>query len=369
MRKSPQHYAIRRVLLTTLLLPLASESFTKVQQSIPRYQTCRFLPSWQLSATERQDADPSSSDKSQIKTSFSTNVQTTESQRTQRPEGVYVRPSAAVERGSGFFIPGLQGPRLRLLAGSLGLSLAAWNHYYGALTITETTTATASSNLAEIMSVAYSLLVLLQGFIESFRSSNRNGSNDLALPTKNQKIKTGADRNALTTRKVWSINTVASERNGYSAEWQNRVEWATQTFMSLTPASCMMILNTSNGISFRIERESHLFSSNIGTKEEPFRTDACCDAVQLLQQSSTGRISLPVTHPVSQALLFGVDDTAAANDDQSKDAIRTVVLQRISDELCICMASDQLLVAFRKQDLTWLGQLATYLNAEKGLVV
>ena len=46
----------------------------------------------------------------------------------QRPrgksDGFYVRPSAAVEKGGAFFVPGLEGFRLKLLAASvLGLAL------------------------------------------------------------------------------------------------------------------------------------------------------------------------------------------------------------------------------------------------------
>ena len=48
----------------------------------------------------------------------------------QRPrgksDGFYVRPSAAVEKGGAFFVPGLEGFRLKLLAASvLGLALVA----------------------------------------------------------------------------------------------------------------------------------------------------------------------------------------------------------------------------------------------------
>ena len=39
-----------------------------------------------------------------------------------KSSGVYARPSAAIERGSGFFIPGLEGSRVRLLFGILALS-------------------------------------------------------------------------------------------------------------------------------------------------------------------------------------------------------------------------------------------------------
>ena len=47
-------------------------------------------------------------------------------------QGVYVRPSGAIERGSGFFFPGLEGPKVRVLFGVVLLSLTAVNHLVAA---------------------------------------------------------------------------------------------------------------------------------------------------------------------------------------------------------------------------------------------
>ena len=46
-----------------------------------------------------------------------------------RERGIYSRPSAAIERGSGFFIPGLEGSRIRLIFGITCLVADAANHY------------------------------------------------------------------------------------------------------------------------------------------------------------------------------------------------------------------------------------------------
>lgn len=40
----------------------------------------------------------------------------------------YKRPSRAIEKGGGFYIPGLRGPRLRIGVGFLVLALLAANH-------------------------------------------------------------------------------------------------------------------------------------------------------------------------------------------------------------------------------------------------
>lgn len=44
---------------------------------------------------------------------------------------LYVRPSAAIERGGGFYVPGLEGGRLRILVGALIGALLALNHAVG----------------------------------------------------------------------------------------------------------------------------------------------------------------------------------------------------------------------------------------------
>ena len=72
-----------------------------------------------------------------------------------------MRPSAAIERGSGFFIPGLEGPKVRLLFGIVVLLLTAVNRALtiilptdGAMTVTET------------LAIGYAMLLLLQAAIE-----------------------------------------------------------------------------------------------------------------------------------------------------------------------------------------------------------
>lgn len=43
-------------------------------------------------------------------------------------KGFYIRPSAAIERGGGFFIPGLEGPKLRIAVSGLVVALVTANH-------------------------------------------------------------------------------------------------------------------------------------------------------------------------------------------------------------------------------------------------
>lgn len=43
-------------------------------------------------------------------------------------KGFYLRPSAAIERGGGFFVPGLEGSKLRIAGGGFLLALVCLNH-------------------------------------------------------------------------------------------------------------------------------------------------------------------------------------------------------------------------------------------------
>ena len=49
-------------------------------------------------------------------------------ERGKQAKGFYLRPSAAVERGGGFFIPGLEGFRVRVAIAVVTLALLAFNH-------------------------------------------------------------------------------------------------------------------------------------------------------------------------------------------------------------------------------------------------
>ena len=67
-------------------------------------------------------------------------------------KGFYIRPSAAIERGGGFFIPGLEGAKLRIaLGGGLlvlsGLSIAASGDAPLAVRVSECVAAFASAGV------------------------------------------------------------------------------------------------------------------------------------------------------------------------------------------------------------------------------
>lgn len=223
-----------------------------------------------------------------------------------RKQGVYTRPSGAIERGSGFYFPGLEGPKVRLAFGSVLLSAVAINHV-----ISDHTT------LLEVISTLYASLVLLQGIVQ-FRRENA-GIEPSSSTTVERSSKT-----VVSYEQTWHINV----ENIY---WKQTVEWAAATFTALTPATHFVLLGSSQVFSF-------------GTTSIPMNG---ASVLSTIRNSKTGRVSLPPTHPVSQKI--------------NERYRTTVILQRVTENLVLVIASDQLLAAFAATDLEWLGRLAKLL--------
>jgi len=244
-----------------------------------------------------------------------------------RKEGVYVRPSAAIERGSGFFVPGLEGPKVRLFGGVVLLVLLAVNHVLSS----ETAAAALGNSFSEGLAAVFSVLVLVQGAIEYTKENRReslivegSGSNAEANPVSSYK-------------QQWLVP--ASD-----GEWKDRVQWAAATYMSLTPANHIALIGPGSVVYWLSNTDN-----SAPTHEQV--AEACQAALDTCLQSKSGRVSLPPSHPVVQHL--------APEGHQ-----RCVVLQRVDEasQLVWMMTSDQLLATFTQRDLQWMGQLALYMQ-------
>ena len=239
-------------------------------------------------------------------------------------KGVYVRPSAAIERGSGFFIPGLEGPRVRLLFGLTVLVLTTVNHV-----LRDTVT---SSSFTEILAVGYSILLLLQAAIE-FGKEDKGYVVSLDRP--DSFVFDESTQDSILIQR-WATDAIAPE-------WKEKVQWSAASYLALTPAMTIMLL----------DNEKVLYS--LGPTDETIDADpnamtGCRAALNTLSNAKSSRVSLPATHPAVMAL--------APQACQG----RCVVLESVNDDLCWMMASDQLIQAFTNQDLRWLGQLARYIK-------
>jgi len=91
-------------------------------------------------------------------------------------------------------------------------------------------------------------------------------------------------------------------------------------------------------------------------------------AIDQVNQSKGGRISLPLTHPSVEALMPNLSASSSQQQQQQQQqqsqqqSPRTVILQRITDHSCFMISSDQLLASFTPNDLQWLGQLSEYVR-------
>lgn len=234
--------------------------------------------------------------------------------------GIYSRPSAAIERGSGFFIPGLEGPRVRLIFGVVVLLLTALNHVLSSLS----PTVAFSEGLAGV----YAILLLFQAAIEF----GKEEKGFVVTLENNEAI------DSATT--VPSFSQSWSSSNELSQDEKEKVQWAAASYVALTPATHMLLLDQNDGVVYRLgSTPAMTVTAMEGTRA----------AFQALEKSSSGRVSLPPSHPAVTSL-------------SSAEHGRCVVLQRIHESKCWMMTSNQLLAAFTKEDLKWLGQLAKYVS-------
>jgi len=247
-------------------------------------------------------------------------------------QGVYARPSAAIERGSGFFFPGLEGPKVRLVFGGVLLTLTAYNHVVASSSSSVSAGAGRGDVFSELLAVVYSVLVLLQGALEFRKEGLKQGViTDGAGPE--------APRGKVKSyQQLWSV-PVEDET------WRERVQWAATTYLSLTPATHMMLLGPGTVVYSLGETPAREGSNDAA------QGGGCQAALDTLAKSTSGRVALPPQHPAVTQLT-------------DPNYNRCVVLQRVDnkDQLCWLMSSDRLLAGFSPQDLQWLGQLAKYVD-------
>jgi hypothetical protein len=263
---------------------------------------------------------------------------TTTSSKSARERGIYSRPSAAIERGSGFFIPGLEGPRIRILFGMTVLIADAANHV-----LTESQVGDYGQVIAEVLSAGYGAFLLLQGLIESGVgnrgvASKRDSNIDLIVESD------GSGDDSIVIKSVATNNGFSPSIEGNKSAMKSMQRLA-QTIVSLTPATHFLVANEEDGILYRyggVWDGSHSSSENEDRKIIKLTLDA-------IGSSRAGRVALPSDHPASKLL--------------PTSATRCILVQSIDGygsggKSCLIIGSDKLLPAYTKNDLRWIGQLA-----------
>jgi len=233
------------------------------------------------------------------------------------PSGVYSRPSAAIEKGSGFYVPGLEGSRVRGIFGILVLALNCLNQ------ASSSSTANSSyQSTSESITVLFGFLLIIQGIVEYAKEAgfvvNETSSNSSTLT----KAKSASNTSDLNLTYSSSLNDTQKEG----------LRWLGASIISLTPASAVLLVDNQQ-VLFRLGSASEVPTASL---------DA---AVETSQNSTGGRVAVPATHPAAMLM--------------PEDLRKCVILQRLGKQ-CLVLGSSQVLQAFTKNDLLWLGSLANY---------
>lgn len=254
-----------------------------------------------------------------------------------RERGIYARPSAAIEKGSGFFIPGLEGSRIRFIFGITVLLADAANH-----ALFGSRPGDWGQSVAESVAAFYGALLLLQGSIElgverGFAVGGDNEAGIISSEIDDGSLnKEGGSSSRMSD--ALKVNNVAS----------GMIQRIAETITSFTPATYFRFVDEDKGVlySFGLDNDDAV---NIDADEQKRLVKLCLDAVS---GSKGGRVALPREHPASRL----IPDAAT----------RCILVQRVNgyngSRGCMIIGSDKLLPAFTKNDLRWIGQLADYNN-------
>ncbi|KAL7541885.1 hypothetical protein ACHAXR_011332 [Thalassiosira sp. AJA248-18] len=265
------------------------------------------------------------------------NEKTGNTSRSARERGVYARPSAAIERGSGFFIPGLEGSRIRFLFGITVLLADAANHV-----LVGGQPGDWGQVVAESVSAFYGALLLLQGSIESaVEKGYAGGGNEGVINSENED-------GAVVKNSRGSSISVSDALQGNEA---GTIQRMAQTIITFTPATYFRFVAEDLGVlySFGVGNDDMATDAD----EQKRLTKLSLDAVS---ESRGGRVALPSDHPASKLL--------------PEAATRCILVQKVDgfrgSRASMIIGSDKLLPSFTKNDLRWIGQLADYNNMMGG---
>lgn len=286
-----------------------------------------------------------------------------DSTSTSKPQGVYARPSAAIERGSGFYVPGLEGSRVRILFGILVLALSYINFAIVGLSGGDASNVDAVS-FSQRLVTFYGILLLFQGTIEFAKENGLGFDFQQEQEQKKQKqTRTNDDHETVDFGQANKSNKnlnqmVSSTLKDTSSSLADTIRWVAASFVALTPATHVLLLkkNSMNDNDYEILYSLGDFeTSNIDNGE------AINAAINTIFQSKGGRVAVPDTHPCATLL--------------PENNRRCVLLQQLKKEgdngnggqqqrqqRCLMVGSNQLLATFTKNDLKWLGSLAEYLE-------
>ena len=243
------------------------------------------------------------------------------------------RASAAIEKGGGFFVPGLEGSRIRFLFGLTVLLAGAANHILSASQPDDL-----GQTVAELVSAFYGALLLLQGSLELGieKGFTQTDGNDSFANSQNED---GFD----VERASAVIDQVSVYLQGDQVAFKT-IQQTAQTIITYTPATYFRFVDEEMGALYSSGFGNH-DAVVIGMDEQKRLAKLALGAIS---SSEAGRVALPSEHPVAKLL--------------PEAATRCILIQKVTSHACMVIGSDKLLPSFTKNDLRWIGQLAEYIN-------
>mmetsp|Transcript_6079 Transcript_6079/g.13083 ORF Transcript_6079/g.13083 Transcript_6079/m.13083 type:complete len:314 (+) Transcript_6079:56-997(+) len=235
-----------------------------------------------------------------------------------RSRGIYSRPSAAIERGSGFFLPGLEGYRIRALSGLFSLGATAYNQYL--MDTAGASTGTSESTSAFIAYVSGFILLAL-GIAEWAGESFQFYKEEMALEA------------------PATIDEQEELNDGFlPSEVVESVRRVSSAFLQVTVATSVALVSSDGLVPYRVGAPHDMPEA------------AAKRAANLVRNSKGGRIAVPS------------DDVAA--EAMSEGNRRSILVQIIGDSRgkvriwALVVGSDRPLQAYSEGDLRWLGCLS-----------
>jgi len=209
------------------------------------------------------------------------------------------------------------------------------------------------------VSTFFGVLLLIQGSVEFAKEMGLGiGSFDISTSQKkSSKVTSIPDSNVEANKYLEQV--ISPSLNSGDTSAAEATSWAAASYVALAlPATHVMLLELND----RQESDSGtiLYSlGNFNAEEtnslEEVMQEGISAAIKTVHESKGGRVSIPATHPSSVSLL------PEANR-------RCVLLQKVQLEegtdrkVCLLVGSDQLLQAYTKNDLKWLGRFGKYLS-------
>ena len=190
-----------------------------------------------------------------------------------KKRGIYSRPSAAIERGSGFFVPGLEGGRVRIVFGIVLLLANVLN---------DTNGTPHAIGFTEWISIVFSVIIILQGVLEGQEDA-------MEEPTSEERME-----------------VIQNSKPTLPPELISQLRWVGLNIFSFTSTTKFLVWDNTDSFCFTL-------SSSKVNDPDPNVIQA---ARQSLKNSQSGTISVPNSHPMGYVL----------------DGNGGIILQRVGEE-------------------------------------